>query len=816
MLYSRITDLNFLAVLSLQFVLRGPALDIFDTAVQDCPAHLMYCSGRTGAAALYEKYTSKDLLVLNAAGSKYEAWFFDQTQDPGKQLRALEKILKVCESLDIGESMNKLSLRVFTMLQACKLYSPVVIEISGKMNKSTDAITYIQYDAVKARVVTFYEGVVYTEIQTLPENTLKELQRASRNWRNIPQEPAAISINQVQDQNLAMLENIAALTKTVQEMNFGNNSASRETKTRCSICNMVHGKECRFKAADACTTDACKGHYMFGRRHIVGCPHFKPDRKIGKWCFICGQPGVLATEHHQKCQSDWKSFQSTMETYAAGNRATLNLFTPASLLEIQAVTYNISSFSGDISSLEYAHTDYPVNVHTCTHLVVDKGAAVSVVYNQEVCIPGTFVKKQTEFNSASATGDASMISDGYGLMNVFVLNLQNPSEHVRLVFPVFVFESPDSFKRTTALISEGMFDRYGYEFSSRLNKLISPCGKYEFPLKKVIIESLHSCKWLLDTVPSSTLTVTKFRDAPILDITKLPQPGINELANMEKITITITTPYSFGSSTSHEYVPFTVEDAIQSIGIRMNTFMLKDPADWKFECLDEVFRDELKTKRIDVPSISMYNSPSLDNMHSCFTMGYTTTNRVEDNVSDLLNQFFYGCPPFDEQSLTTHFELINKVLMLGQDSACVIVIPSWKTASWYEYTLDYEILKIIPTGTEDVFSAQDIIGLTPEGVTFTETGRVSRKNLMGSRSPVQGPQYSTPCHRHFKFTLSIRTPASGQALLYYPKHPRIESAFQAHNKRSQDKNLLQNMLHGERKLDLCQKTEPEHAISDWS
>ena len=44
------------------------------------------------------------------------------------------------------------------------------------------------------------------------------------------------------------------------------------------------------------------------------------------------------------------------------------------------------------------------------------------------------------------------------------------------------------------LLSEGNFAHYGYEFSKSMNLLRSGDTEYEFPLNKIIVEKLNSCK----------------------------------------------------------------------------------------------------------------------------------------------------------------------------------------------------------------------------------------------------------------------------------------------------------------------------------
>ena len=89
----------------------------------------------------------------------------------------------------------------------------------------------------------------------------------------------------------------------------------------------------------------------------------------------------------------------------------------------------------------------------------------------------------------------------------------------------------------------------------------------------------------------------------------------------------------------------------------------KDPNDWKFELLFEQF-ELLKTTenimRNDIPTISMYNSINLENMHKEFLMGYTLDNKVENNINELLNEFIYTCPCFNHESIAEYLNLIQK------------------------------------------------------------------------------------------------------------------------------------------------------------
>ena len=120
----------------------------------------------------------------------------------------------------------------------------------------------------------------------------------------------------------------------------------------------------------------------------------------------------------------------------------------------------------------------------------------------------------------------------------------------------------------------------------------------------------------------------------------------------------------------------------------------------------------------------MYNSINLNNMHSMFTGGYTSINKAEDNIPEMLDQFLYACPPYTHKEIEQFLDTADTIMRLGRDSAILGVLPKWTTAHWYPRTLDYQIIESIKTGTNEVFSAEDIPGMTPDGATFTSEGRV--------------------------------------------------------------------------------------------
>ena len=95
---------------------------------------------------------------------------------------------------------------------------------------------------------------------------------------------------------------------------------------------------------------------------------------------------------------------------------------------------------------------------------------------------------------------------------------------------------------------------------------------------------------------------------------------------------TLNTTYNFHNyNSATEVIAFTTVDACTvDINTKLYELSQKDPDDLAFEMLTEQYKLlEEKNIRNDIPTITMYNSEWLKNMHPDFIFGFTNLTQLE-------------------------------------------------------------------------------------------------------------------------------------------------------------------------------------------
>jgi len=763
-LYERIESMNAVARLLMHEVITDDAAEIFESGYDDeCPPRYSYMNLQFGMQALYKKYCSKTVHFAFELRIQLNAWFFDQTLDPTPQFKAQNDIIIALKDMDLAENSKILALNFMLMLQRNSLYAPIVVEISNSVLPEDAFFEKVSYDFMQQKCKTFYGGVLVVKLKSYSSSHLKSLQQESLTWNTISSEPKHESINSIESP--AMIQAIKALQAEVKTLKFSSNKKSEldANKQQCTICNRMHAGKCTFKEGDFCQDPVCKGKGMKikSNRHLIGCKDFDAEAKNGLYCWVCGRHGISADKHTADCKQKIDYYKEATEK----TPPTINLLGHILIIDNPSA---ISS-SADIMSITTNYiSNYGEQLSYPDRLQIDGGAIVSSGFNKNICITDSFIESATTFHAANNT---TMASIGHGLTSIYVHN-DVDGELVRLVFPIFIFESTTSPNNNSVLISEGVFDTFGFEFQKvnlRLTSTEAPI-KYSFPIEKISVNHLNSCKWELKTIqftppyfPTTTtiLDITKyvansteintvdaenstnispesssdsqyFCQAEYRGAHKFRQQLSPESSDSEvNITTKNITHWdqkyifkNFNSST--ELIAFTTENATSAqLNSELYSYSQKDPDDWQFEKLSEqytILRNE--NIRDDIPTISMYNSEGLKNMSADFVHGFTKSHPAKDNLHECLNKFVESCPPFNVSDMIESFDTDDKLLLLGMDSAILKFVPEWPTAEWYPRTYDYQLLTTIRTGTEDVFSAVHIPGMTPDNAKFTDFGRV--------------------------------------------------------------------------------------------
>ena len=711
-------------------LLTDEAAEIFEEGTDElCPSQHKYMKLQYGMQALYSKYCAKTINLAFELRSQFNSWYFDQTLNPTPQFKAQNDMIVALDDMGLADNKKILSLNLLLMLQNNTLYKPVVIELSNTVGPDEEFFLTVTHEMIVKRIKTFHGGVIISQLKNISAAELKTLQLESKNWNQISITPIPMDINSVQMSE--MMGQIASLSKEIKTLKYQSGQPKLDQAKNtlpCTVCARPHSGECHFKLIDFCQDEACKGKGMKikSKRHLLGCKQFDAGTKNGLYCWVCGHNGVSAERHTEDCKTK-------IEYYKAHSaRPKINLLSHAS---IDMIT--ISNSSININSITYV-SSYTGQQEFAEQLLIDGGAIVTSGFNKHLCIPDSFQEQTIQFSAANNT---TMTSVGHGLTSVYVKD-QVTAEVVRLVFPIFIFDTADTSKSNSILLSEGMFDFYDYEFRKHEESLVFPKGEehsYSFPLQKIKNEELQSCKWVLKTIKVTPPYI--FTGTPILDVTCnkniINKQEISTMLQLEDTEVIqpksyqdqqeLNTTYNFHNyNSTTEVIAFTTADACTAdINTKLYELSQKDPDDWAFEMLTEQY-NLLKEKNIrnDIPTISMYNSEGLKNMHPDFIFGFTKSHTARDNMSECLNQFIESCPPFNVKDITESFDTEDKIMLMGMDSAILKILPDWSTAEWYPRTYEYQLLNTIPTNMPDVFSAVHIPSMTPDGAKFTDTGRV--------------------------------------------------------------------------------------------
>ena len=750
-IYNRIESINGVAVMIMYYVLDEYARKIFDSGIEKCPDNHLYISCRYGMEELYKKYSAKTLMVIMRCRTNYLKWYFDQTLDPADQFRELTVITDLCEELNILESAEIRTLTLFSMLQKNELYAQVVTEFSAQVDPDEDFLTKITFNMVVKRITGFYSGSVYTTLKNYGPAKVKELKKKSLNWMDeeVPSEKISIVEEKQQKEIETLTKHIMKLSEGMKRMELQTNPNKNDKKDRCPICKGAHAGECMFKSEDACKERECVGKGMFGARHCLGCKHFVAGK--GFYCHICGKNRVIAAKCTKECAEKMKKFvdeknkQPSVSLLGADGEDMLRGEQISVLTFNPYVMKKDSAMLGALEQLETTIFDLPMFVCPQQRFLVDRGAIVSAAPPNAV-IPGTFMKKELSFQVANGE---NMISMGHGLVGIFMKE-KNSGKFARLIFPVFVFEE------SGVLISEGMFHKYGYEFSTGSCELFSKNKEYIFDLEKVEVPTLSSFKWYLTAAPCTeeereTARVIDVR--PIRPSTDDGEGGCmkkvlnkvceNDMGDFEECSMKCCVKYFYGSVNDKQtnYDPsifaVSVEDMLAALDKETNsptTFKahtLKDINNWKFEKMDEVCQEMNKRGlAVDKPTISCYNDVQLENMHEHFETGFTPENPVEKNTHLLHNEFIWSNACFNDKDINRDMDIQDAVLLIAPHTRFCNCRPSWKTAPWHSRTYNEEIIIHYPAGTFGVFSAEDIEGLTPKNAVMKD-GRVLFKTQWG-------------------------------------------------------------------------------------
>ena len=300
--YLRIESLSTISRLIIINIFTESARDIFDDGCNEaCPKNHRYIKVQYGMKALYEKYYQKSLFSGISLWEQKTAWYFDQTLEPLPQFRTLDQINLALKEMTLIESETIKTLQLYCQLKKNTLYEPVVIDIANSVKPGDDFFSKVNVEIIKDKIITFYGGVIFSQIKNFSETKLKTLRNESKNWMN----NIVTTDYQIQEVNVASLQTtILALQQKVDLISVNtNNKFNNGDKSKCKICFRMHAGTCKYTEKDICGEIAClnKGVILATKRHVIGCKHFLPDKNLGLYCWVCATPRVMCS-HNPNCK----------------------------------------------------------------------------------------------------------------------------------------------------------------------------------------------------------------------------------------------------------------------------------------------------------------------------------------------------------------------------------------------------------------------------------------------------------------------------------------------------------------------------------